>query len=85
MKGLELAEAKDSTVDRIVSACEGTSALNRAIGAIVGMIGRFGGKDVTSYLEAGGQATSRIPSGGDAGHPHRGARGAGREPDQGRV
>ena len=41
-----------STVDRIVSACEGTSALERAIEAIVDTIGRFGGKDATSYLKA---------------------------------
>ena len=31
---------------------EGTSALDKAIEAIVGIIGRFGGKDATSYLEA---------------------------------
>ena len=52
MKGSELAEAVASIVDRIVSAREGTSALDRAIAAIVGTIGRFGGKDATSYLEA---------------------------------
>ena len=52
MRGSELAEAMASTVDRIVTAREGTSALDRAIEAIVGTIGRFGGKDTTSYLEA---------------------------------
>ena len=40
------------TVNRIVNAREGTSTLDRAIPKIVGMIGRFNGKDVTSYLEA---------------------------------
>ena len=39
-----------SAVDRIMSACEGTGALDRAIEAIVGTIGRFSGKDATSYL-----------------------------------
>ena len=37
-------------MDRIVSAREGTGALDRAIEAVVGMIGRFSGKDATSYL-----------------------------------
>ena len=32
--------------------CLCACALDRAIEAIVGMIGRFGGKDATSYLEA---------------------------------
>ena len=41
-----------SAVDRIVSAREGISALDRVIEAIVSTIGRFGGKDATSYLEA---------------------------------
>ena len=41
-----------TTVDRIVSAHEGTSALDRSIEAIVGTIGWFGGKDATNYLEA---------------------------------
>ena len=41
-----------STVDRIVSAREGTCALNRPIEAIVSAIGRFSWKDATSYLEA---------------------------------
>ena len=52
MRGSDLAEAMASTVDRIVSAREGTGALDRVIEAIVGTIGRFGGKDATSYLEA---------------------------------
>ena len=39
-----------SAVDRIVSAREGTGALDRAIEAVVGTIGRFSGKDATSYL-----------------------------------
>ena len=52
MRGSELAEAMASAVDRIVSAREGTSALDRAIKAIVVTIGHFGGKDATSYLKA---------------------------------
>jgi hypothetical protein len=52
MRGLDLTEAMASAVDRIVSAREGASALDRAIEAVVGMIGRFGGKNTTSYLEA---------------------------------
>ena len=52
MRGSELAEAMVATVKRIVNAREGTGTLNRAIEAIVGMIGWFNGKDVTSYLEA---------------------------------
>ena len=41
-----------SAVDRIVSAREGTCTLDSVIEAIVGTIGRFCGKDATSYLEA---------------------------------
>ena len=52
MRGSELAEAMASALDRIVSAREGTGALDRAIEEIVGMICRFSGKDATSYLEA---------------------------------
>ena len=52
MRGSKLVEAMASAVDRIVSAREGTGALDQAIDAIVGTIGRFGGKDATSYLEA---------------------------------
>ena len=52
MTGLELAEAMATAVDRIVSIREGTSALGKAIEAIVGTIGRFGGNNATSYLEA---------------------------------
>ena len=52
MRGSDLVEAMALAVDRIVSAREGTSALDRAIEAVVGTIGRFGGKDTTSYLEA---------------------------------
>ena len=51
MRGSDLAKAMASAVDRIVSAREGTGALDRAIKAIVGTIGRFSGKDATSYLE----------------------------------
>ena len=51
-RGLDLAEAMASAVDRTVSACEGTRALDRAIEAVVDTIGRFGGKDATSYLVA---------------------------------
>ena len=39
-----------SAVDHIVSAREGTGALDRAIEAVVGTIDRFSGKDATSYL-----------------------------------
>ena len=52
MRGSELAEAMALAIDWIVSAREGTGALDRAIKAIVGTIDRFGGKDATSYLEA---------------------------------
>ena len=52
MRGLDLAEAMASVVNRIVSAREGTGALDRAIEAVVRMIGRLSGKDATSYLEA---------------------------------
>jgi hypothetical protein len=41
-----------SAMDRIVSAREGASAFDRAIKAVVGNIGRFGGMNATSYLEA---------------------------------
>ena len=41
-----------SAMDRMVSACEGICVLDRAIEAVVGTIGRFSGKDATSYLEA---------------------------------
>ena len=49
MRGSELAEAMAVAVDRLVSAREGTGALDRAIESIVGTIGRFGGKNATSY------------------------------------
>jgi hypothetical protein len=52
MRGADLVEAMASAVDRIVSACEGAGALDRAFEAVVGMIGRFSGKNATSYLEA---------------------------------
>ena len=52
MRVSELAEAVEVAVDRLVSAREGASALDRAIGTTVGKIGRFNGKDATSYLEA---------------------------------
>ena len=44
MRGSDLAEAMASAVDRIVSAREGRSALDWAIEAVVGTIGRFSGK-----------------------------------------
>ena len=50
MRGSDLTEAMASSVDRIVSAREGTGALDRAIEAVVGTIGRFSGKDATRYL-----------------------------------
>ena len=52
MRGTELAGAMPLAVDKVVSVREGTSALDKAIKAIVGTIGRFGGKDATSSLEA---------------------------------
>jgi hypothetical protein len=52
MWGAKLAEAMASAVDQIVSAREGANALDRAVEAVVGTIGRFGGKNATSYLEA---------------------------------
>ena len=54
MRWSDLAEAMASAVDRIVSAREGTGALDRAIEAIVGTIGRFNGKDATKYLASYG-------------------------------
>ena len=50
MRGSDLAEAMASAVDRIVSVREGIGALDRAMEAVVGTIGRFSGKDATSYL-----------------------------------
>ena len=52
MRGSKLAKAMAVAVDRLVSACEGASALDRAIEATVDKISRFSGKDATSYLEA---------------------------------
>ena len=50
MRESDLVEAMALVVDRIVSAREGTNALDRAIEAVVGTIGRFSVKDATSYL-----------------------------------
>ena len=52
MRGSELAESMVVAVDRLVNAREGASALDRVIEATVDNIGRFNGKDATSYLEA---------------------------------
>jgi hypothetical protein len=52
MRGADLAEAMASAVDRIVSAREGANALDRAVEAVVGTIGRFSARNATSYLEA---------------------------------
>ena len=52
MRGSKLGKTVASTVDRIVTAREGLGALDTAIEANVGTIGRFGEKDATSYLEA---------------------------------
>ena len=52
MRATKLAEAMAADVDRLVNVCEGTGALDRAIESIVGTIGRFCGKNATSYLEA---------------------------------
>ena len=51
MRGSELAEAMVVAVDRLVSAREGASALDRAIEATVDKIRQFSGKDATKYLE----------------------------------
>ena len=50
MRGSDLVEAMALVVDRIVSAREGTDALDRVIEAVVGTIRRFSWKDATSYL-----------------------------------
>ena len=52
MRGSDLTEDMTWTMDRIVSAREGTGAVDRAIEAVVGTIGRFGEKNTTRYLEA---------------------------------
>ena len=52
MRGSELTEAMTVIVDLMVNARKGMRTLDRAIEAIFGMIDRFNGKDVTSYLEA---------------------------------
>ena len=52
MRRSELAEPMASTVDRIVSAREGTCTLDMAIEAIVDTTCRFNGRDATSFLEA---------------------------------
>ena len=49
MRCSEFAEAMAMAVDRLVSA--GAITLDRAIEATVDRIGRFSGKDATSYLE----------------------------------
>ena len=54
MRGSDPSEAMASAVDRIVNAREGTGALDRAIEAVVGTIGRFSGKDATKYLASYG-------------------------------
>ena len=52
MRGSELVEAMVVDVYNLVNAREGMRALDRAIEATVDKIGRFNGKDATSYLEA---------------------------------
>jgi hypothetical protein len=52
MRGADLAEAMASVVDRIMSTREGVVALDKAIEAVISNIGRFYGKNATSYLEA---------------------------------
>ena len=87
MRWSDLAEAMASAVDRIVSAREGTGSLDKAIEAVVGTIGRFSGKGCHELFgvltgrdvnegHSGREASCRIPSSGDAGHPCGGARGA---------
>ena len=51
MRGSELVEAMVVDVYNLVNAREGMRALDRAIEATVDKIGRFNGKDTTSYLE----------------------------------
>ena len=52
MRGSKLAEAMVEAVDWLVSAREGTGALDRAIETVVDTIGRFSRTNVTSYLKA---------------------------------
>jgi muramoyltetrapeptide carboxypeptidase LdcA involved in peptidoglycan recycling len=52
MRGADMAEVMASAVDRMVSAREEAGALDRAIKAVVGTIGRFSEKDATRYLQA---------------------------------
>ena len=51
MRGTELVKAMVAAVDRLVSAREGTGALDSVVESIVGTVGRFGGKNATSNLE----------------------------------
>ena len=52
MRGGELAEAMAAAVDRLVNAREGINGLDRAIETVVNTMGRFNGRDSTSYLDA---------------------------------
>ena len=52
MRWGELAEAMAVVVDCLLHARESSVGLDRAIETVVGTMGRFQGKDVTSYLEA---------------------------------
>ena len=52
MRENELAEVMVVAVDRRVNVRESGGGLDRAVETIVDMIGRFKGKDATSYLEA---------------------------------
>ena len=49
MRGSELAKAMAEVVDHLVNDHESMGGLERAIEMIVSTIGRFNGKDVTSY------------------------------------
>ena len=52
MRGNELAEVMAVIVDCLVNARESTNGLYKSVETILGMTGRFNGKDVMNYLEA---------------------------------
>ena len=63
MRGSEHAEAMVVAVDCEVNVRESKSAPDKAIQTIVGTIGRFNGKETTSYLEAGRNVDHGYPGG----------------------
>ena len=86
MRGSDLGEAMASVVDRIVSVREGTGTLDRPV-RWEGRHELFGGLPSRDGNERhfGRKVTDWIPSSDNVGHPRRGARGTGLEPDLGRV